>query len=122
MVNHNHALNPDQSFLSLCHRPHIAGAMYVVKFKFELESLFVQRASTCFFQSSTYTSCSIKYQGVERLKFARCFLPAHVRMWNDLPYTVFGIIIIVPADGCSQPLAASLSDVFFSFVLCFFFL
>ena len=23
-------------------------------------------------------------------QFARCFLPAQTRVWNDLPYTVFG--------------------------------
>ena len=39
---------------------------------------------------------SLKYQGVSPnlhldsiSQFARCLVPAQVRMWNDLPYTVF---------------------------------
>ena len=46
--------------------------------------------------------------------FARCFLPAHTRVWNDLPYRVFDTGTLDGFKRACQSFLASLS-LFFSF-------
>ena len=57
--------------------------------------MFVQWASICFCQSLT-TQAAAAAHPVEfevsrcrMFQFARCFIPAKTRVWNDLSYTVF---------------------------------
>ena len=62
---------------------------------FELEPFYVQWASISLCQSSTYRAAAAAHPlefGVlmcRTSQFTRCFLPAHTREWNNLPFTVF---------------------------------
>ena len=87
-------LCPDLSFLLLCHRRRVAGLSMLYKVN--------SNSNHCLF--SGLPSVSIRFQNsgaaaaahplefeVSRYRtsqFARSFLPAQVRMWNDLSYTV----------------------------------
>ena len=42
-------------------------------------------------------------------QFVRSFLPSQVRMWNDLPYTLFDTGNAGRVQGCCKPLVALLS-------------
>ena len=52
-----------------------------VRWTYHCESICTMCFSQCW---------SLKYR-CRTSQFARCFLPAHVRIWNDLPDTVFNI-------------------------------
>ena len=88
-------LCPDQGFLSLCHLRRVAGLSmpYKVNSNFN-HCLFTElpSASARVRQPELRLQLmhwSLKYQGVRTSQFARSFLPAQVRLWNDLHYTVF---------------------------------
>ena len=88
-------LGPDQSFLLLCHWRCVAGLSML----YEVNVL----SNYCLFSELPYASIRVCHTHavatahplefeVSRSKtsqFARCFLLAQVRIWNDLPYTVF---------------------------------
>ena len=63
--------------------------------------------------ASTRAAWSLKEVSRRRSShFERCFQPSQVRMWNNLQYIVFDTGTL---GGCSQPLVASPSCVFFRF-------
>ena len=89
-------LSLDQSFLSLCHRRHVAGLCMLCKVN--------SNSNHCLFSELSSASIGVRptrarqtwaaaaahpYQyEVSRwrtYKFVICFLPAQVRIWNDLP-------------------------------------
>ena len=86
---------PDQSFLSLCHRRRAAGLSILYKVN--------SNSNHCLFSELPSSSTRVRHSRaaaashplkfeVSRCRtsqFARPFLPAQVRLWNDLPYTVF---------------------------------
>ena len=96
-------LCPDQSFLSLCHRRDVAGLSMLYKVN--------SKSNHCLFRAPSSGSTRVRHTRsaaaanqlefeVSRCttsQFARYFLPALVRMWNDLPYTVFDAGIL---DWC----------------------
>ena len=85
----------DETFSSLCHRRHVAALcmLYTVN----------SNSNHCLFSELPYASVRVRHTraaaAAHPLKFevsrrrtsqfARCFLPAHTRVWNDLSYTVF---------------------------------
>ena len=89
-------LCPVQTFLSLCHRRHVAAlcilhkliktrinvcsvSFHLLLSKFDIPSCGCSSSITLEFEVSRCRTC----------QFARCFLPAQTRVWNDLRYTVF---------------------------------
>ena len=88
-------LCPDQTFLSLCQRRHIAALC--ILYEANLNS------NHCLFSDLPSASVRVRHTlaaaaapplefDVSRCRasqFARCFLPAKIRVWNDVPYTVF---------------------------------
>ena len=87
-------LCPDQSSLSLCHRRRVAGFRMLYKVN--------SNSNHCLFSELTSASTRVwhasaaaavhplqfKVSSSRTFQFARSFLPAQVRLWNDLPYTV----------------------------------
>ena len=87
-------LRLDQSFLSLCHRRRVLGLSMLYKFN--------SNSNHCLLSELPFASTRVRHTRaaavahplefeVSRFRtsqFARSFLPAQVRMWNDL-YTVF---------------------------------
>ena len=88
-------LCPDRTFLSLCYRRHVAAQMlYRVK----------SNSNHCLFNELPSASARVllslaaaathplefEVSRCRTSQFARCFLPAQTRLWNALPYTVFG--------------------------------
>ena len=85
----------DQRFLSLCHRRHVAGLCMLCNVN--------SNSNKCLFSKLPSVSSRVRYfrsataahplefevSRCRTSQFARCFLPAQVRMWNDLPYFVF---------------------------------
>ena len=67
--------------------------MYVVQGKFKLELFLLQLPSASVrvrhSQSEFGIHLSLKCQGVESPNLQRCFLPTQIRVWNELPNTVF---------------------------------
>ena len=86
---------PDQTFLSLCHRRHVAtlGMLYKVN----------SNSNHCLFSELPSASVRVRHTRVaaaahplefevsrcRTFQFSKCFLPAQTRVWNDLPFTVF---------------------------------
>ena len=89
-------LCPDQSFLSLCHRRHADELCMLYKVN--------SNSNHCLFSDLLSTSANVLHILVAAAshplnfevsrcitsRFARCFLPAKVRMWNDRRYTYCG--------------------------------
>ena len=86
----------DHSFLSLCHRRHVAGLcmLYTVNNSISNHCLF----SKLTFASTRVWHClaadashplELEVARCRMSQFAKCFLPAQTHMWNHLPYTVF---------------------------------
>ena len=83
-------LCPDQSFLSLCLRRRVAGFSMLYKVN--------SNSNHCLFSELPSASTRVRHTRAHQLEFevsrcrtsqfARSFLPAQVRMWNDLPFTV----------------------------------
>ena len=84
----------NRSFLSLCHRRRIAGLSMLYKVNANSNHcLLIELASAS--SRVRYTQAAAAAHPFEfevsmcrTSQFARCFLPAKVRMCNDLPYTV----------------------------------
>ena len=88
-------LCPDQSFLSLCRRRRVAVLSMLYK--------VISNSNHCLFGVLLPASTRVRHTRavaaahplefeISRCRtsqFARSFLTAQVRMWNDLPYTVF---------------------------------
>ena len=88
-------LCPAQTFLSLCHQRHVTALCMWYKVKSD--------SNHCLFSELPSASVRVRYTRaaaaahllefeVSRCRtyqFARCFLPAQTRVWNELPYTVF---------------------------------
>ena len=88
-------LCPDQNFLSLCHLLRAAGLIMLYKVN--------SNSNHCLFSEQQSVSPRVRHTRaaaaanplefeVSRCRtsqFARSFLPAQVRLWNDLPYNVF---------------------------------
>ena len=86
---------PDQTFLSLCHRRHVAALCMLYKVNSNLNH--------CLFSELPSASVRVRHTRPEAAahplefevsrcrtsQFERCFLPAQTRVWNYLPYTVF---------------------------------
>ena len=88
-------LCPDQTFLSLCHRHHVAALCMLYKINLNSNHcLFSELPSASEFDIPEHAAAVFPLESeVSRCRtsqFARCFLPAQTRVWNDLPYTVFG--------------------------------
>ena len=107
-------LCPDQSFLSLCHRRRVAGLSMFYKVN--------SNDNHCLFSELPSASTRVRHAAAHPLEFevsrcrssqfARSFLLARVRLWNDLPYTVFDAGWV---QGCSQSLVGYMNCSFFSF-------
>ena len=88
-------LCPDQDSLSLYHQRNIVGLSLLFKINSCSDHYLFSELPTALLEfvitelRPQLIHWSSKYQGVEHPNFARCFLPAQVRIWNDLPYTVF---------------------------------
>ena len=88
-------LCPDQAFLSLCHRRHFAALCMLYKVNSNLNScLFSELLSASVRVRHTRDTAAahpleFEVSRCRTSQFARCFLPAQTRVWNDLPYTVF---------------------------------
>ena len=85
----------DQTFLSLCHRRHVAALCMLHKVNSNYNPcLFSELPSVSVRVRHTWAVAEahpLKFE-VSRCRtsqFARCFLLALTRVWNDLPYTVF---------------------------------
>ena len=86
---------PDQTFLSLCHQRQVAALCML--YKVNLNS------NHCLFSELPFASVKVGHTRAAAVahpfefevsrcrtsQFARCFLPPQIRVWNDLPYTVF---------------------------------
>ena len=86
---------PDQAFFSLCHRRHVAALSIFYKVN--------PNSNHCLFSELPSASVRIRHALAAApahpledevalwgtSQFARCFLPAQIRVWNDLPFTVF---------------------------------
>ena len=109
-------------FLVVCHRRRVAGLNMLYKVNSNSNNRLFSKlpsGSTTVRQISAAVAAHPFEFEVSRCRtsqFTRSFLPALVRLWNDLPYTVFDTRTLYLFKGaCSQPLVASLSCVFFSF-------
>ena len=83
----------DQTFLSLCHRRHVAALCMLYKVN--------SNSNHCLFSElpsasgrvrhirAAAAAYSSEFEVIIISQFARCFLPAQNRVWNDLSYTVF---------------------------------
>ena len=81
-------LCPDPTFL-LCHRRIVAALSVLYKVNSNSNHcLHVRAAAVAHLLEFEVSRCRMS-------QFARCFLPAQTRVWNDLPYTVFITIIII---------------------------
>ena len=86
---------PDETFLSLCHRRHVAALCVLDKVNSnqnhclfsELPSASVRVRHTRAAAAAHPLELEVSRCGTS--KFARCFLQAETRVWNDLTYTVF---------------------------------
>ena len=86
---------PDQTYLSLCHRRHVAALCMLYKVNSnsnhclfsELPSASVSVRNT----PAASASHPLQFEVSRRRtsQFAKCFLPAQTRVWNDLQYIVF---------------------------------
>ena len=88
-------VSPDQSFLSMCHRRHVAGLCTLDKVN--------SNSNHCLFSELPPAVTRVRYTRAtlaahllvfkvsicRTSQFSRCFLPAHVRKSNELLYTVF---------------------------------
>ena len=87
-------LCPDQSFLSVCHRRNVAGLSMFYKVHSNSNYCLVSELSSAstrvLHTRAAAASHPLEFEAsmCRTSKFARCFLPAQVRMWNDLSYTV----------------------------------
>ena len=88
-------LCPDQTFLSLCHRHHVAALSMLYKVNSNSNHcLFSELPSASVRVRHTLAAAAAHPLGLEvsrcrTSQFAWCFLPAKIRVWNDLPYSVF---------------------------------
>ena len=91
-------LSPDQGFLSLRHRRRVAGFRVLLKVNSNsIHCLFSELASASTRVRHTRTAATahplvFEVSRCRTSQFARPFLPAQFRMWNeshDLPYNVF---------------------------------
>ena len=88
-------LCPDKSFLSLWHRRRVTGLSMLYKVNSTSNHCLFSKlpcASTWFRQTRTAAAAHPLEFEVRRCRtsqFARSFLPAQVRLWDDLPITVF---------------------------------
>ena len=86
---------PDQTFLSLCPRRHVAALCMLYKVNSNSNRcLLSEFPSACVWVRHTRAAAAahqLEFEGsrCRTSQFARCFLPAQIRAWNDLPYTVF---------------------------------
>ena len=111
-------LCPDQSFLSLCHRRHVAALCMLYKVNSTLNHCLFSDLPSAFVRvRHTRAAAAAKFE-VSRCRtsqFARCFLPAQTRVWNDLPYTVFDTGTL---DGFKeQSIAGCFLDFFLHFAV-----
>ena len=80
----------DQIFLSLRHQRHVAALCMLYKVNSNSNHcLFCELRSASVRVRHTRAVAAAHPIEFETSQFARCFLPAQTRVWNDLPYTVF---------------------------------
>ena len=88
-------LCPDQTFLPLCHWRHVAALCMLYKVNTNSNhSLFSGLSSASIRVRHTWTAAAaypleFEVSSCRTSKFARWFLSAQTRVWNDLPCTVF---------------------------------
>ena len=99
-------LCPDQTFLSLCHRRHVAALcmLYLVN-SYSNHCLLseISSASVRVWHTRAVTAAHPLEFEVSRCRtcqIARCFLPAKTCVWNELPYTVFNLFVFFPTWVC----------------------
>ena len=88
-------LCPDQTFLSLCHRRHVASLCMAYKVNWnsnhclysELPSVSVRVRQNR--AAAAAHPLEFEVSRCRTSQFARCFLSAQARVWNDLPCTLF---------------------------------
>ena len=111
----------DQSLMSLCHRRRVAGLDMLLKVN--------SNSNHCLFRELPSASIRVRHNRAASAahpvefevsmcrtsQFARSFLPAQVRMWNDLPYTVFHTGTLDGFKGAVNHWLPPLSCDFFSF-------
>ena len=85
---------PDQSFLSLCHRRHVAGLCMLYKINSNSNHCLFSRLPSAPAKvrhtraAAAAHSLEFEVSSSRTSQFARYFLPGQVRMWNGLLYTV----------------------------------
>ena len=88
-------LCPDQTFLSLCHRRHVAALCMLYKVNSNsIHCLFRELLSSSVRVLHTRAAAAahpleFEVSRCRTSQFARCFVPAQTRLWDDLPYTLF---------------------------------
>ena len=88
-------LCPDQILKPLNHRRCVAGMCMLYKIHINPKHcLYGELPPACQRVRHTRAAavahpCELEVQRCRTSQFGRCFLPAHVRMWNDLPSSVF---------------------------------
>ena len=88
-------LCPDQGFLSLCHRRRVPWLSLLHKVNsYSNHCLFSELSSASTRVRHTRVAASshplqFEVSRCRTSRFARSFLSAQVRMWNEFPYTVF---------------------------------
>ena len=88
-------LCPDQILKPLNHRRCVAGMCMLYKIhSYPKHCLYCELPPACQRVRHTRAAavahpCELEVPRCRTSQFGRCFLPAHVRMWNDLPSSVF---------------------------------
>ena len=101
-------LCPDQILKPLNHRRCIAGMCMLYKIHSNPKHcLYGELPPAC--QRVRHTraaaaahSCELEVPRCRTSQFGRCFLPAHVRMWNDLPSSVFDFCTLSGFKGAAN--------------------
>ena len=87
-----------ETFLSLCHRRHVAALCMLYKVSSNLNHCLFSvlpfasvrvRHTHALAAAHPLDSVEFEVSRCRRSQFSRCFLPARNRVWNDLPYAVF---------------------------------
>ena len=88
-------LCPDHTFLSSCHRRHVAALCMLYRVNSNLNHLLFSELPSASVRvrhnraAAAAHPLELEVSKCRTSQFARCFLPAHIRVWNDLPYSVF---------------------------------
>ena len=85
----------DQTFLSFCHRRHVAALCMLYKVNSNLNHCLFSELPSASLEfdvprcQAAAHSIEFEVSGCIKSQFEMCFLPAKTSVWNDLPYTMF---------------------------------